>query len=223
MPTISVYPYATRTELFHLLAVLVLFAAVRNQIASTGSLWRLSLILVINGCLLALFGLVQFFRMKPRGTVYGAYVAAQPFGPFINRNHFAAYLNICIGLGVGLLVWLGPSKEDRKQRYMVKPNAQVEQREVLSVVFSPLIVLHSPPQLWTLRWAGPYVRVADGQLVAWRRGGHFSRPDSHPLPALNLADSHPTTRSADCPDLAHRGPIRLGRIPTFRNQAGIAV
>src|SRR5207249_10801322 len=65
-PTVSVYPHATRTELFHWLAALVLFAAVRNQVASTGSLWRLSLVLLVNGCLLALFGLAQFFSVPGR-------------------------------------------------------------------------------------------------------------------------------------------------------------
>jgi O-antigen ligase/tetratricopeptide (TPR) repeat protein len=147
-PAISVYPYATRTELFRWLGLLVLFAAVRNQVATTGSLWRLSIVMLVNGCLLALFGLAQAFR-SPR-LIYGVYDAAQPFGPFVNRNHFAAYMNLCIALGVGILVWLGPTEQDRKQRYMVKPNALDEQREALSAVFSPLTVLHSPWQLWTM-------------------------------------------------------------------------
>src|SRR4051794_12417698 len=55
-PTVSVYPHATRAELFRLLAILVIFVAVRNQIATTGSLWRLSLVMLVNGCLIALFG-----------------------------------------------------------------------------------------------------------------------------------------------------------------------
>ena len=147
-PTISVYPHATRAELFRWLGLLVLFAAVRNQIATTGSLWRLSLVMLINGCLLAVFGLAQAFR-SPR-FIYWVYEASEPFGPFINRNHFAAYMNLCFALGVGLLVWLGPSEQDRKQKYMVKPNALNEQREVLGTLFSPFSVLHSPAQLWTL-------------------------------------------------------------------------
>jgi O-antigen ligase/tetratricopeptide (TPR) repeat protein len=148
-PTISIYPHATRQELFRWLAVLVLFAAVRNEIATSDSLWRLSLVMLISGCVLALFGLTQFF--SDRTKVYMAYpTAGHAFGPFINRNHFAAYVNMCIGLGVGLLVWLGPSEADRKRRYMVKPNAPTEQGAELASVFSPFTILHSPPQLWTL-------------------------------------------------------------------------
>ena len=47
-------------------------------------------------------------------------------------------MNLCFALGVGLLVWLGPSEQDRKQKYMVKPNALNEQREVLGTMFAVL-------------------------------------------------------------------------------------
>ena len=32
------------------------------------------------------------------------------FGPFVNRNHFAFYINLCIGLGLGILLSLRESK-----------------------------------------------------------------------------------------------------------------
>jgi len=148
-PTVSVYPHATRAEVFRWLAILILFTAVRNQIATTASLWRLSLVMLVNGCLIALFGLVQFY--SNRHQVYWSFpTRGHAFGPFLNRNHFAAYVNLCIALGAGLLVWLGPSELDRKRRYMVKPNAPMEQGSELASIFSPLAVLHSPPQLWTL-------------------------------------------------------------------------
>ncbi len=147
-PTVTVYPHATRAELARWLGVLILFAAVRNQVASTGSLWRLSLVMLLNGCLLAVFGLAQAFSAK--GKVYWAFPTdGVPFGPFINRNHFAAYVNLCFALGVGLLVWLGPTEQDRKQRYMTKPNALAEQGDVMATVLSPFAILHSPAQLWT--------------------------------------------------------------------------
>ncbi len=165
-PSISVYPRATRMELFRWLGLLILFAAVRNQVATTASLWRLSLVMLVNGCLLALFGLAQAFR-SPR-LVYGSFDAAEPFGPFINRNHFAAYMNVCVALTVGLLVWFGPTEQDRKQRYMVKPNALEQQREALSAVFSPLSVLNSPWQLWTI--VGLALMVA-ASLISLSRGG----------------------------------------------------
>jgi O-antigen ligase/tetratricopeptide (TPR) repeat protein len=168
-PTTTVYPHATRANLFRWLGLLVLFAAVRNQVASTGSLWRLSLVMLINGCLLATLGLVQ--ALRARHEIYGFPVGNVEFGPFINRNHFAAYINMCIALGVGLLVWLGPTEQDRKQRYMVKPNAPMEQREVWGTIFSPFVVLHSPAQLWTLMGVG---LMAAALMCSLSRGGFVS-------------------------------------------------
>jgi hypothetical protein len=101
--TLSVYPTATRAELLRLLAVVLLFAAVRNNIASPAALRRLSFVALVNGSLLALFGLVQYFS-SPHGTLFWTYPTdGDVFGPFLNRNHFAWYINLCVGLSLGLL------------------------------------------------------------------------------------------------------------------------
>jgi tetratricopeptide (TPR) repeat protein len=101
--TPSLYPAATRAELVRLLGVLLLFAAVLNNISSPAALRRLSIVALANGALLALFGFVQYFSSPPH-TVYWTYATpGNVFGPFINRNHFAWYVNLCVGLGLGLL------------------------------------------------------------------------------------------------------------------------
>ena len=103
--TLSFYPGATRQELGRYLAILLLFAVVRNNIASSASLRRLGIAALVNGSLLALFGLVQAFSADPQ-TIYWSYPAPAGgvFGPFINRNHFAFQMNVCVGLGSGLLL-----------------------------------------------------------------------------------------------------------------------
>src|SRR5262249_22830727 len=64
---------------------------------------------IVNGACLALFGLSQFFT-SPHNVIYWHYQSpGQVFGPFISRTHFAFYLNICIGLGVGFLLWANHS------------------------------------------------------------------------------------------------------------------
>ena len=78
----------------------------RQRIASPGSLRRLGIAALLNGSLLALFGLVQAFSSDP-GMIYWSYPtpgADAVFGPFINRNHFAFHMNVCVGLGAGLLL-----------------------------------------------------------------------------------------------------------------------
>lgn len=102
--TLSLYPGGTRRELMRLLAVLLLFAVVRNNLATPGCLRRLAVAVLINGALLAIFAVLQRVSAPPK-TVYWSYTASNPvFGPFLYKNHFPFYINICLGLGLGLLL-----------------------------------------------------------------------------------------------------------------------
>jgi O-antigen ligase/tetratricopeptide (TPR) repeat protein len=136
--TLTLYPGATRQLLIAILAVFLLFAAVRNNIASTAPLRRLSVAVLFNGALLALFALVQLFSSEP-GTLYWRYPAAsgQVFGPFINRNHFACYMNLCIGMGVGFVLSRGARRARGQRRSSVRrhwlPSAAGELRWLASV------------------------------------------------------------------------------------------
>ena len=104
--TLSFYPGSTRRELAGYLAILLLFAVVRNNIASPASLRRLAIAVVRQriaaGPLRAGPGLLRGPRdhllVLPRTG------GDRVFGPFVNRNHFAFYMNVCLGLGAGLLL-----------------------------------------------------------------------------------------------------------------------
>jgi O-antigen ligase/tetratricopeptide (TPR) repeat protein len=150
--TLSLYPAATRKETIRLLAVFLVFALVRNNLGSPASLRRLCIAAVLNGCLLSLFALVQFFT-SPRNTLYWRYPSqGQVFGPFVNRNHFAFYLNLCIGPGVGLLL---------SRRH---PAAAGERRWS----FPRPALLHDPAALWLC--AG-LALMAGSVLFSLSRGG----------------------------------------------------
>ncbi|HVX14220.1 MAG TPA: O-antigen ligase family protein [Pirellulales bacterium] len=158
--TISLYPDATRKALVRILAVFLLFAVVRNQIASPAALRRLSIVLLVNGALLSLFGLVQFFSTRKSGTVYWSIpTEGQVFGPFVNRNHFAFYINICIGLAVGLLLLRnrrsdeGPGKEDG---------------DVGSPLQAASNLFSDPMSLWI---AGALALMFSGVVFSLSRGG----------------------------------------------------
>lgn len=102
--TISLFPAATRQVLIRLLAVLCLFGAVLNTYASSRSFGRLCAVALINGTALAYFGVAQFLSAEHR-VLYWTYESqGTAFGPFVNRNHFACYINICVGLSLGLLL-----------------------------------------------------------------------------------------------------------------------
>jgi O-antigen ligase/tetratricopeptide (TPR) repeat protein len=102
--TISFDPAATREEVVRLLAFLAIFLVVRQNLASPACLRRLCLIGAVNGTLLTLFALVQFWTAKG-GTIYWTFPSqGWTYGPFINHDHAACYLNLCFGLALGLFL-----------------------------------------------------------------------------------------------------------------------
>jgi len=109
--SLSLYPAATRQGLFELLAVFLIFVVVRTNLASVAVLRRLSMVAVVNGVLLALFGLIQGFTSRHNIIFWKYPTLGSVFGPFICRNHFAFYMNLCVGLGVG---WLLASTRQRQ-------------------------------------------------------------------------------------------------------------
>jgi O-antigen ligase/tetratricopeptide (TPR) repeat protein len=102
--TLSLCPSATRTECFRLLAVLLVFVCVRNTIATPATFRRLAVVLVINGCALCLFGLVQYFTSPRQELYWHVESMGQVFGPFVSRNLFPFYVNVCLGMALGLLL-----------------------------------------------------------------------------------------------------------------------
>jgi tetratricopeptide (TPR) repeat protein len=152
--TLSLDPGQTRQDLMRLLGVFVLFALIRNHVASPASLWRLSIVALVNGTALALFGLVHFFT-APANTLYWKFPSpGQCFGPFACRNHFAFYTNLCVGLGVGLLLGArsfraGPRA--RKSSAATRPG-----------------LLQDAPALWV---GAALVFMVSGMVFALSRGG----------------------------------------------------
>jgi O-antigen ligase len=140
---LTAYPYATRAEVARWLGVFVLFAAVRTRLASTAALRRLSAVMLVNGALLALLGLTQFFS-SGRTKLYWRFDAdTSVFGPFIYPNHFACYMNLCLALGAGILLSAGGGNqrtEDGGRRTGRSGSG--------AAAFSPFDVLRSPAQAW---------------------------------------------------------------------------
>jgi O-antigen ligase len=95
---------ATHATLLQLAAVLALFAVVRNNLRDGGTFYRLAWVSAINGALLAVVGLGQMASSPPNVVFWTYPTDGSVFGPFICRNHFAYYANLCIGLTAGLLL-----------------------------------------------------------------------------------------------------------------------
>lgn len=95
---------ATRSTVMMLIFLLISFIIAANFFASRERFGTLIRFLIIYGVALALFGLIQNFTWE--GRVYGFRVttAGVGFGPFINRNHFAGYMEMLIPVPVSLIV-----------------------------------------------------------------------------------------------------------------------
>lgn len=160
--TLSVYPGATQQALIELLAVMVVFLLVRHSLADPERFKRFAWAMVINGCLLSIFALLQKLRATGN-TIYGIGVAGEPFGPFINRNHFATYVNICIFLGLGLFV---SQMRNRKTQYRTGMDGQKQPVSYTNDSWSE--ILQHPIAMWLLI---PIATCMTGVLASLSRGG----------------------------------------------------
>ena len=102
---LSVYPYASKIELLKA-GVFLLFFFLTVESFQTLEEWRSFVwFLVILGSVVSLLAIVQYFtfngklywfRVLPHGIV--------PFGPFVNHNHFAGFVELISPLGLAMLL-----------------------------------------------------------------------------------------------------------------------
>ncbi|HEX8148885.1 MAG TPA: O-antigen ligase family protein [Pyrinomonadaceae bacterium] len=100
---LSFDPAATRGSLAQLAGLLVYFAAALAFVDSPRRLKLLARLVVIFGFLLGVYGLMQHF-INPR-TIFWVREPkqAEPFGPYVNRHHFAGYMELVLAMPLGLM------------------------------------------------------------------------------------------------------------------------
>ncbi len=146
--TLSLCPSVTRAELVRYLALFLLFAAVRFNVASERSLRRLALVALVNGAALSFFAVYQLVESPQTGAFGFKPDGSQPYGTFICRNHFPFYVNVCLGLGAGLLLARKRDKSEAGQNW--------------------LAILNDGPALWT---AAALAAILGGVVLSLSRGG----------------------------------------------------
>lgn len=114
--SLSLDPYATKLAIAQIATLLIYFAA---TLVFTDTPHRLRLLvrtITIFGFFLAIFGLTQSFTTT---KVYWVRELAQStaFGPFINRHHFAGYMELALALPLGLL-FAGSVEKDKRFAYV---------------------------------------------------------------------------------------------------------
>ncbi len=134
MRPISVAPRATLVGLA-LFSCLALFALGIARLASQIGARPVAITVLCIGLLLAIVGTVQELALgrEPQMLVYGFWQTqkgADPFGPFINRNHFAGWMIMALPVALSLLI-------ESVERAV--PITHIERpRDVLTVLSSPV-------------------------------------------------------------------------------------
>jgi O-antigen ligase len=111
--SLSLDPYSTRLVLVQTCALLIYFAAALVFTDTPKRLRILVRTIIIFGFLLAIFGLTQSFTSPNKIYWLREMAQATPFGPFINRHHFAGYMELALALPLGLLASGSVAREKR--------------------------------------------------------------------------------------------------------------
>jgi len=111
--SLSLDPNSTRLVLVQLASLLIYFAATLVFTDTPHRLRVLVRTIMVFGFLLAIFGLTQSFTSPTKVYWIRELNQSTAFGPFINRHHFAGYMELTIALPLGLLFAGAVDKEKR--------------------------------------------------------------------------------------------------------------
>lgn len=108
---LSAYPYATKIELLKWIAYFALAFLAVEAFRGGAQLEAFSIFLVSLGFLAALFAIAQHYTFN--GKLYWFVPlpqSSEPFGPFVDRDHFAGFIELTAPFGLAMLLhgtWRG--------------------------------------------------------------------------------------------------------------------
>lgn len=108
----TVYPYFTRMQVLELGAYTVVFFLACQAFRTREDLTQAAWFIVLFGFAVSLFGIVQHFTTDGKIYWYRALPAGGDlFGPYVNRNDFAGFVELTVPMGLALLVFRGIRRE----------------------------------------------------------------------------------------------------------------
>ena len=101
--TISLDPFATQLAAVHFLALFIFLAVLLSVTDSANRLRKLVSVITVFGFIYAFYAILQ--AVLSPNKIYGIYESryGSPFGSFVNRHNFAAYMEMTLSLPLGLL------------------------------------------------------------------------------------------------------------------------
>jgi O-antigen ligase len=115
--TLSYDSYQTQLAVWHFAALLVFFAAALAFIDSPQRFRFLVFFITVFGFAFAFFAIIQ--NLLDPGRIYGIWERpyVQPFGSFVNKHDFAAYIEMCVAVPLGLL-FAGAVEREKRLLYL---------------------------------------------------------------------------------------------------------
>ena len=110
---ISLDPYATKLAVLKLILFLIFFSLALTYLDSPKRFRTTVFTVIIFGAAMSFFGILQQLSDPELVLFIREVDYAQPFGTYINRHHFAAFLEMTIALTLGLL-FAGSTRPDKR-------------------------------------------------------------------------------------------------------------
>ena len=175
--SLSMDPSATSYFAIRLLLLLFFFASVLSALISEKRIERTSVFVIIFGALMAFVGILQ--RLASPDAIYGMRPTPQaiPFGPFVNQHHFAAFMEMTIGLVLAILLSRS-TKHDRRALYLIalvlmliavimtgSRGGLISTFVVISIVLGAIYLGRSRPRTAVEDATGPALIIAAGVIL----------------------------------------------------------
>ena len=104
----TAYPFLTRVDVLRFAAYFIVFFLVAQAFQGRAATTALAWFLILLCFSVSLLGIIQHFTSQ--GEIYWFRTVganSDPFGPFVNRNHFAGFVELTLPMGLALMVFRG--------------------------------------------------------------------------------------------------------------------
>ena len=143
---VSIYPEATLSGLLNLFTFVVVLLVVANHYWGRREILRLVRAIAFMGCLLVVLAVLQ--KAYWNGRIYWFYPIDPAYesrlhyiwGPYMNRNHFAAYLEMSIPLVLGYAMY-SLSREDGERQTLRRIALLANDKKLTTFAMSVLAVI----------------------------------------------------------------------------------
>jgi len=109
---LTAYAFLTRIQLLKLAAYFLIFFLLTQVFRTRGELTKLVWFLIVFCFAVSLVAIIQNFTST--GEIYwteGFKIEGSPFGPYVNRNHFAGFVELTLPLGLAMMAFRGVHRD----------------------------------------------------------------------------------------------------------------